>query len=80
MSGKDVREKRIIEVLSGVYGLTLSGLSRELRLRESTLRLLLKRMEKKGIVVLEWDAEGREFVRLTGYKKEKGESSDPMFG
>jgi len=80
MSGKDVREKRIVEALSIVYGLTLSQLSRKLRLRESTLRLLLKRMEMKGIVVLERDANGREFVRLTGYRKEKGESCDPMFG
>jgi DNA-binding transcriptional ArsR family regulator len=92
--GEDALERRIIEILSRVYRMTLRELATELDMRIDSLRLALRKLEGEGLVVVEMekgsgrnratrrsDRTGRyTFVRYLGYKPERADPDDIMYG
>ncbi|MCK4614737.1 MAG: MarR family transcriptional regulator [Thermoplasmata archaeon] len=71
----------MIRILSTVYKMSITDLSKELNMRKDSLKLVLKRMRKRGVVVLEEGEENETFVRYTGYPKgEKVEVDRFMYG
>ena len=76
----DPRERRIIQILSGVFKMSLHELSSSVNIRKDTLKLVLKRMEKQGLVVMEKE-DKIIYVRFTGFVKEKETGHDDiMYG
>lgn len=53
--GQDAIEKKIIGILSRVFKISLKDLALELAMRQDSLRLALRSLEKKGVVVVELD-------------------------
>jgi len=51
--GQEAEVMNIIKILATVFKMSLKDLARELNMREDSLKIVLKRMEKQGLVILE---------------------------
>lgn len=92
LEGEDALERKIIEILSRVYRMTLKELATELDMRTDSLKLSLTNLKKGGLVVVEIgegqnrasrraDRSGRNtYVRYLGYRKKESDPDDMMYG
>ena len=92
--GEDALERKIIEILSRVYRMTLRELATDLDMRTDSLKLALTNLKKQGLVVVEpeegkgpnrssrkADRSGRNtYVRYLGYRKKESDPDDMMYG
>ncbi len=65
--GEGSVEKKIIQVLSTVFKITITDLAHKIKMRKNALKRILMTMEKKGWIILENGDDGKMYVRLSGY-------------